>query len=368
VPELVILEPHGFCDGVKRAIDKLERSLKSNQTETLFESSSEINALIKNGTKIGAKVRSKIEPNTINLAYNQIVHNTKIVDDFQSQGVIFVQSFEEIEEYTKKNAPKNIPVNLFISAHGISPKLLQKLQALKNLNLIDATCPLVYKVHQIADQYLSQNYQIFYLGKKNHEETKGILGHSDSIYLIENSHDIDQIPEEIRNNSLPKVYLCQTTLSVQDTEKLIEQLKEAIFRLEDPPNSTICYATTQRQNAIKDCQNFQRQIKNKTKKEESEKASDKTKDVANKDQGIDLLLVIGSANSSNSQNLLNTAQNFGIPNAYLIDNLGELKNLEQELNLDFTKYRKIGLTSGASTPEILLDEIKEYLKNYLFIN
>jgi len=316
VTELIILEPHGFCDGVKRAIQKLDQSLKSNLTSTISDSHSQ----------------TKTESPTINLAYNQIVHNKKIVEDFQSQGVIFVQSFDEIEEYTNKYSQ----VNLFISAHGISPKLLQKLQTIKNLNIIDATCPLVYKVHQIVDQYLEQNYQIFYLGKKNHEETKGILGHSDSIYLIENSHDIEHIPESIKNNSQSKVYLCQTTLSVHDSEKVIQELKNALPEVEDPPNSTICYATTQRQAAIKEIKET---------------------------EGLDLLLVIGSANSSNSQNLLKTAQNLRIPNAFLIDDLEDLKKIEQ--NLDFTKFQKIGLTSGASTPEILLNEIKDHLKKYL---
>jgi 4-hydroxy-3-methylbut-2-enyl diphosphate reductase len=280
--KIILASPRGFCAGVYRAIEIVDISLN------LF------------GTPL--------------YVHHQIVHNKHVVDGFLSRGVKFVESLEDI--------PDNVPV--IFSAHGVSPQIRQR-AAEKHLKVIDATCPLVTKVHLEAVRYARMGFHILFIGHKNHVETMGTFGEApDKIIIIENPEDIEKLQFD-SNTKL--VYLTQTTLSIFDTQAIVNLLKEKFPGIQSPSSSDICYATTNRQEAALKIANT-----------------------------VDMVLVIGSSNSSNSNRLKELAEKHGKP-AFLIDNAD---NIYDSWFTDDIKTA--GITAGASAPEELVVEVVQTLK------
>ena len=278
VKKIILAKPRGFCAGVERAINTVEQCLE------IF------------GKPIYVK--------------HEIVHNKYIVEKLEKNGAITVEKVEDI--------PKN-SVAIF-SAHGSPPKDYKKAIE-RGIRIIDATCPLVSRVHIQLHQYIKKGYKIVYIGHKGHPEAISVLEQfSGQIPLIENADDVKEL--NIEDNNI--VYITQTTLSLDDTKGIINKLKNKFPHIEDPPGTSICYATTNRQSAVKE--------------------------IAKKS---DLFIVIGSKNSSNCNRLVETARNFGVK-SYLIENLSEM-NHEWLKNVEV-----IGLSSGASVPELLINEVIEY--------
>lgn len=243
---------------------------------------------------------------------NQIVHNKHVVANFEKKGVIFVKSLKEVPE-------KAI---LVLSAHGSSPIVNEEAKN-KKVRLFDATCPLVTKVHLEAKHYEKNGYYIFYIGKKNHPEPIGILGEvsPSSITLIEHIDNIDEVTPP-QNKKL--VILTQTTLCVDDTKEIIERLKRKFPSVVMPPALDMCFSTQNRQNAVK-------QLAKK----------------------VDVILVIGSKESSNSKNLRKAAEQTGI-SSYLINDVNEI-------DISWLKGKKnLGITAGASAPEYLINNVVKY--------
>ncbi|MBN8222462.1 MAG: 4-hydroxy-3-methylbut-2-enyl diphosphate reductase, partial [Spirochaetes bacterium] len=280
--EIVVAAPRGFCAGVDRAISIVERAIEVYGTPLYV--------------------------------HHEIVHNRHVVDSLRAKGVIFVDTLEEI--------PANQTV--IFSAHGVSPAVVDSAKQ-KNLKILDATCPLVTKVHIEARRYAREGYRIILIGHKDHIEAKGTYGEApDQITIVETLADI----EELDFSPADKLaYLTQTTLSVRDTRGLIERLKERFPQIEGPSSSDICYATTNRQEAVSA--------------------------IAPK---ADIVYVIGSRNSSNSNRLKELAESEGA-RAYLIDSAADLS--ADQLGGDI---RRIGITAGASAPEILVQQVTERLK------
>ncbi|MGV6813492.1 MAG: 4-hydroxy-3-methylbut-2-enyl diphosphate reductase [Phycisphaerales bacterium] len=276
--QVVLVNPRGFCAGVRMAIDVVDQVLDIIPDEPLY-------------------------------VYHEIVHNRHIVDRFTARGVVFVNHIEEV--------PENSIV--IFSAHGISPQIRQQAKE-RNLTAIDATCPLVTKVHSRAIRYARQGFQILLIGHKDHQEIIGTFGEAPSqTQIVESPKDIPNLtihdPDKL-------VYLTQTTLSVDDAGTIISALKAAFPTIKEPPTEDICYATTNRQAAV-------RQIS----------------------QQCDLVIVVGSKNSSNSVRLTEIAQNTGTP-AYLVDDVSGL-----DRNWFPTGKERILLTAGASAPEDLVSSI-----------
>ena len=270
---IFLASPRGFCAGVKRAILIVEKAIE------------------KFGTPIYLN--------------HEIVHNQFVVDNFKKKGVIFTDDISQIPE-------KSIYI---FSAHGVSPKFRKKAEK-KNLKIIDATCPLVTKVHWEAEKFSKEKKSIFYIGQKNHQEFLGIQDIG-SLNLIEKIEDVEKInANNFKNEKV--VCLTQTTLSVKDTEKILNALKNKIPQIQIPVD--ICYATTNRQNAVK-----------------------------NLCQKSDFVIVIGSQNSSNSNKLVTVAR----------ENNGKAQLFENAQVIPETifEYENIGITSGASVPEILIEEV-----------
>jgi 4-hydroxy-3-methylbut-2-en-1-yl diphosphate reductase len=279
--QIVLANPRGFCAGVRMAIDVVDQVLELLPGETLY-------------------------------VYHEIVHNRHIVDRFEDQGVVFVDDLSQIPE-------GNIVI---FSAHGISPAV-RKEAFERNLQSIDATCPLVTKVHSRAIRYAKQGYQILLIGHRDHQEIIGTYGEApNQTQIVESPSDIQSLriddPERL-------VYLTQTTLSVDDANVIIKALKAAFPSIKEPPTEDICYATTNRQAAV-------RQIAKE----------------------CDLVLVVGSKNSSNSVRLTEIAENVGTK-SYRIDDVHEL----DESWFDSSTSR-IMLTAGASAPEDLVAQICKY--------
>jgi len=283
--KILMVAPRGFCAGVVRAVDIVEEALK---------------------------VTSPI------YMRKEIVHNQFVVDGLRERGAIFVSELDEIPDGTPEN-----PVVCVFSAHGVSPAVRQKAKE-KHLFIIDATCPLVTKVHLEAIRFAKEGYQIILVGHHGHEEVEGTMGEAPQVM-----HLVDSV-EEVQQLNFPAdeklIYLTQTTLSVDDTKAIIGALKEKFPQIESPPKDDICYATTNRQFAVKELAGH-----------------------------CDLILVIGAQNSSNSQRLREVAQSCGTP-AYLIDNE---KSLQDEW---FENVRIVGVTAGASAPEVLVERLIEDLK------
>jgi 4-hydroxy-3-methylbut-2-en-1-yl diphosphate reductase len=284
--QIILVNPRGFCAGVRMAIDVVDQILDILPGQTLY-------------------------------VFHEIVHNRHIVDRFVGRGVIFVDDLDEVPE-------GNIVV---FSAHGISPAIRAH-AARRNLQAIDATCPLVTKVHSRAIRYAQQGYQILLIGHKDHQEIVGTFGEAPvQTQIVESPADIPNLNIEDPNKL---VYLTQTTLSVDDAGTIIKALKEAFPNIKEPPTEDICYATTNRQAAV-------RLIS----------------------QQCDLVIVVGSKNSSNSVRLTEIAQNIGTP-GYLLD---DVNGLDPAWYPNGTE--RILLTAGASAPEDLVSEICRYfVKNH----
>ena len=274
--EIILAEPRGFCAGVYRAIEIVERALQ------LY----------------GAPVYVR----------HEIVHNRWVVDDLRSKGVVFVKEVSEIPDGG---------ITVF-SAHGISEKV-ENSAHLRELPVIDATCPLVTKVHKEAQRYEAENRQIILIGHAGHPEVEGTSGRvQNGVLLVQKPEDVASLvvsdPEKL-------AYVTQTTLSVDDTKEIINSLKNRFPSIAGPELRDICYATQNRQNAVRDLA-----------------------------KQVDVVLVVGSANSSNSNRLRDLAQEIG-KTAYLID---DAKNLQPQW---FDNINAVGITAGASAPEHLVQGV-----------
>lgn len=279
--EILLANPRGFCAGVNMAIVALEETIRL----------------------VGPDV----------YVYHEIVHNRYVVDRFTNEGVQFVNTIEEVPEGSV----------LLYSAHGVSPEVRANAEARK-LRTIDATCPLVTKVHLEAIKYSNAGYHIILIGHEGHDEVIGTMGEApESITLVET-------PEEVAGLTFPEgsklAYLTQTTLSVEEAGEVIEALEKHFPGIEHPPKEDICYATTNRQFAVR------------TLVEEA-----------------DAVVVLGSQNSSNSRRLMEIGATEGKA-AFLVDGVDELKRE------DFINRKRVLVTAGASAPEVVVQEVIDWLK------
>ena len=280
-------KPRGFCAGVIRAIDIVTIALE----------------------KLGRPVYVRKE----------IVHNRFVVDELAAQGAVFVENLDEVPDGA---------ITIF-SAHGVSPEVWEVARQRK-LRVIDATCPLVTKVHIEVIRYARENYSIILIGHPNHDEVIGTFGEApDAIHLVSNVAEVDAL-EGVNADRV--IYATQTTLSLDDTQAIVERLKERFPKIISPSSSDICYATQNRQTAVKVL---------------AERA--------------DLILVVGAENSSNSNRLVEVAQSSGAA-AYLIASARDIS--EQWLDGCFS----VGVTAGASTPEILVQEVVAKLRALGFMH
>jgi 4-hydroxy-3-methylbut-2-en-1-yl diphosphate reductase len=288
--KILLSAPRGFCAGVERAIEIVEKSIQ----------------------KYGAPVYVR----------HEIVHNKYVVDDLKNKGAIFVEELEEIEDKTR-------PV--IFSAHGV-PKQIPKDAKNYNMTYIDATCPLVSKVHREAENLNKAGYHIILIGHENHPEVIGTMGQLPygAIDLIQNELDAKNY---VNKGDKKIAFVTQTTLSVDDTKEIIKILRDRFRNIREPFKEDICYATTNRQMAVKK--------------------------IAKK---CDMFFVIGSRNSSNSVRLVEVAKKSGCPNAQLIHSNSKIP-YEQVQNSNI-----IGISSGASAPEILVDNFIKDLKNRFTID
>jgi len=286
---IFLAAPRGFCAGVERAIEIVKKSL------------------IKYGSPIYVR--------------HEIVHNKYVVDNLKKMGAIFIEELDEIKDQSR-------PV--IFSAHGV-PKSIPKYASLKKIEYIDATCPLVSKVHREAEYLYKNNFHILLIGHQNHPEVIGTMGQlpEKTIDLIETTNDA----KKYSNNSGKNLsYITQTTLSVDDTIDIINVLKKKFPNIKKPKKEDICYATTNRQVAVKK--------------------------IANK---CDMFFVIGSRNSSNSKRLVEVAKKSGCKNSELID-------FEKEIPIKkIMKCKTIGISSGASAPEILVKKFINKIKEKIDI-
>jgi 4-hydroxy-3-methylbut-2-enyl diphosphate reductase len=279
---ILLPKPRGFCAGVIRAIDIVTLAL----------------------SELGSPVYVRKE----------IVHNKFVVDQLAADGAIFVDNLDEVPDGS---------VAIF-SAHGVSPEVREEARR-RHLRVIDATCPLVTKVHLEVVRYARENYSIILIGHNNHDEVIGTFGEAPgSIHIVSTLADVDLLtniqPDRV-------VYTTQTTLSLDDTRAIVDRLKERFPAIISPPGSDICYATQNRQTAVK----------------------------ALAENNADLILVVGAQNSSNSNRLVEVARGAGVM-AYLIDSV---RDIQPEW---FDECFNIGVTAGASTPEILVQEVVQDLK------
>ena len=283
--KVYLASPRGFCAGVERAIEIVNRSLN----------------------KYGKPVYVR----------HEIVHNKYVVEDLKKKGAIFVEELDEIKD-------KSRPV--IFSAHGV-PKSVPEDARIKNLSYVDATCPLVSKVHRESEQLFKNGFDIVLIGHKNHPEVIGTMGQlpEGTIKLVETVNDVEEL--KIDSFKKPLAYITQTTLSVDDTAEIILALKNKFPNIKEPIKEDICYATTNRQNAVKS--------------------------MASK---CDMLFVIGSRNSSNSVRLVEVAKKSGCQKSILIHS-------DQNLPIDeIKKCKNIGITSGASAPEELVQNLIKQIK------
>jgi len=280
--EIRLSNPRGFCAGVRMAIEIVDEILDAmDSDEKLY-------------------------------VYHEIVHNFHVVERLKARGAIFVDSISDIPESSV----------VVFSAHGVSPEIKKQAEE-RHLIAIDATCPLVTKVHAEAIRYAKRGWQIILIGHRDHQEVIGTQGEApESIQILESVEGIDDL-HIIDPDAL--VYLTQTTLSIDDAKVIIEALKKAFPMIHSPPSDDICYATTNRQIAVRD---------------ESPKA--------------DLVLVVGSQNSSNSLRLTEISKTAGTP-AYLID---DVSRVQPEW---FNGVEQLLITAGASAPERLVSAIVEHL-------
>ena len=287
--QILLISPRGFCAGVTRAIDTVVEVLD----------------------KFGPPVYVK----------HEIVHNKHVIDDLKAKGAIFIEDIND--------APIDKP--LVFSAHGVAKNILDTAKQM-NKYVVDATCPLVTKVHVQAIKFYNLNYKIILIGHKNHPEVEGTLGQlpAGAIVLIENLDDIQNLKFE---NEDKLAYVTQTTLSVDDTKEIIDALKKKFPHIKSSPKEDICYATTNRQNAIKDYAHE-----------------------------CDSFIVVGSKNSSNSNRLVEVAKKSGCDLSVLLENANNL-------NIDnYKNHQTIGLSSGASVPDILVQDVISKFREAFEIN
>ncbi|MFG1785656.1 4-hydroxy-3-methylbut-2-enyl diphosphate reductase [Rhodococcus oryzae] len=283
---VLLAEPRGYCAGVDRAVETVERALE----------------------KHGAPIYVRKE----------IVHNRHVVETLSDRGVVFVDETDEVPEGSL----------LVFSAHGVSPAVHES-AAERNLKTIDATCPLVTKVHQEAKRFARDDFDILLIGHEGHEEVEGTAGEApDHVQLVDGPESVDAVT--VRDES-KVIWLSQTTLSVDETMATVARLREKFPLLQDPPSDDICYATQNRQVAVKamapEC---------------------------------DLVIVVGSRNSSNSVRLVEVALGAGARASYLVDYAREIDTTWLD------GVTTVGLTSGASVPEILVSGVIELLAEHGF--
>ena len=278
---IIVAKPRGFCAGVERAIKAVERALE----------------------RYGAPV----------YVLNHIVHNAHVVNELRDKGAVFVHDLEEVPRGS----------HLLFSAHGVGPDRWEKAKEL-DLEVIDATCPLVEKVHNEARRFANRHFRIILIGEAGHDETLGTMGWApEHITLIQTLEDVEALEVPDPDNL---AYITQTTLSVQDCQKIVEALKRRFPNIQGPPKEDICYATTNRQTAVHA--------------------------LAPK---VDLVLVVGDPESANSTRLANVARTKGKP-AYLIPDAGHIQPEWLE------GVEQVMITSGASVPERLVEGVIEALR------
>ena len=281
-PQTILLAtPRGFCAGVDRAIAIVERALE----------------------KFGAPIYVR----------HEVVHNAYVVNDLRQKGAVFVEELSEVPD----------GATVIFSAHGVS-KAVQKEAQDRGLNVFDATCPLVTKVHVEVAKMRDKGLEIIMIGHKGHPEVEGTLGQSDGgMYLVETPEDVAKLkvanPDQL-------AYVTQTTLSVDDAERVVDALRARFPNITGPKKDDICYATQNRQDAVKKLA-----------------------------AACDTIIVVGSPNSSNSNRLREVAENLGIP-AYLVDD-------ETGIDSKWLNGKvRVGITAGASAPEILVERVIRHLK------
>ncbi|MBA1837516.1 4-hydroxy-3-methylbut-2-enyl diphosphate reductase [Corynebacterium sp. zg912] len=280
--KVLLASPRGYCAGVDRAVETVEKALE----------------------KYGAPVYVRKE----------IVHNKYVVETLQERGVIFVDETDEVPE----------GAHLVFSAHGVSPAVRESAKD-RNLLTLDASCPLVTKVHNEAKRFARDGYHILLVGHEGHEEVEGTAGEAPEItHLVDGVDSVDRLPDFPDDQKL--VWLSQTTLSVDETMVIVDKLHERYPNLENPPSDDICYATQNRQAAVKE--------------------------IAPK---CELVIVVGSQNSSNSRRLVEVALEAGARASYLVDYASQIEDAW------FEGVNTVGVTSGASVPEILVKELVEEL-------
>lgn len=277
---IILVSPRGFCAGVNMAIESLEVALEHFETPIYV--------------------------------YHEIVHNKYVVETFRDRGVVFVNHLEEVPEGS----------TLMFSAHGVSPEI-RKVARERRLTALDATCPLVTKVHLEAIKYAREGYQILLIGHQGHDEVIGTMGEAPEVmHLVETDEEVDRLPFTA-NDKL--AYLTQTTLSVDDANRIIARLRARFPQIASPPKEDICYATQNRQEAIRML------------------AAE-----------ADVCLVVGSQNSSNSQRLAEIAKEYNIP-AYLVDGPQDV------CDSWLLGKQQVMISAGASAPEHLVQAIVDQL-------
>ena len=283
---VLVARPRGYCAGVDRAVVTVEKALE----------------------QYGAPIYVR----------KQIVHNTHVVRTLEKRGAIFVDETEDVPE----------GAIVIFSAHGVSPAVHEE-AARRNLKTIDATCPLVTKVHNEAKRFAAKDYDILLIGHEGHEEVEGTSGEApEHIRLVDGPDGVDKV--QVRDPDRV-VWLSQTTLSVDETNETVARLRERFPNLIDPPSDDICYATQNRQTAVKEIA-----------------------------AQSDLVIVVGSNNSSNSKRLVEVAKDAGAPAAYLVDDASYIQDSWLE------NVTTVGLTSGASVPEELVQGVLDKLAAHGF--
>ena len=287
--DIYLAGPRGFCAGVERAIFMVQEAIK----------------------KYGKPIYVR----------HEIVHNKFVVDSLKKEGAIFV---EELDEIQNKDRP------VIFSAHGVPKSVPEKAKKFKLL-FFDATCPLVSKIHREVENFEKKNLPVILVGHRNHPEVIGTMGQTHKqIHLVEKIEDVKKLPFDQNANV---AYVTQTTLSVDDTKDIIDAIKSRFINVKEPNKNDICYATTNRQKAVKEI-------------------------AAN----CDYFLVIGSPNSSNSLRLVEVAKNYGAKNCILIENVNEVETSV------FNNAVSIGITASASAPEILVKNLLNKLSKKFDLN
>lgn len=279
--EVLLANPRGFCAGVDRAIEIVERAL------ALF----------------GAPIYVR----------HEVVHNKFVVESLRAKGAVFIEDLAEVPPGS----------TLIFSAHGVSQAVRQEAEA-RGLKVFDATCPLVTKVHMEVARQRNQGREIIMIGHKGHPEVEGTMGQAEGgMYLVEKPEDVVGLHVSDENNL---AYVTQTTLSMDDASRIVAALKQRFPNISGPKKDDICYATQNRQDAVKKLA-----------------------------EQCDLVIVVGSPNSSNSNRLREVARNMGV-DAWMVDNAGQIDPAW------LSGKKKVGVTAGASAPEVLVQEVVSRLE------